>query len=69
MKPDSSACAQVPIPTELSRLLDGIKRDLKHGFEGVDWINLAYDCVQWRGPVNTAMRFSDRINSFKSLNN
>jgi hypothetical protein len=26
------------------------------GWEGVDWIHLAYGTAQWRAPVNTVMK-------------
>jgi hypothetical protein len=36
--------------------VDNIKIDLRErGWDGVDWIDLAQDRVQWRALVNTVM--------------
>jgi hypothetical protein len=38
------------------RWVDNIKVDLREiGWEGVDWIELAWDRDQWRAFVNTVM--------------
>jgi hypothetical protein len=45
-------------PEDPGRWDGGIKMDLKKtGFEGVQWIQLAQDKVQWRALVNTVMNF------------
>jgi hypothetical protein len=40
---------------ELSRWEDNIKMDLKKQDEGVNWIQLARNRLQWRALVNTVM--------------
>jgi hypothetical protein len=37
--------------------VDNVKIDLREiGCDGMDWIDLAQDRVQWRALVNTAMK-------------
>jgi hypothetical protein len=45
-----------PLRRPRSRWVDNIKIDLRElGWDGVDWIDLAQDRVQWRAVVNTVM--------------
>jgi transcription termination factor 2 len=49
-----------PLGRPRSRWEDNIKMDLREiGIEGVNWIHLAQDRVQWRAFVNTAMNLRD----------
>jgi 23S rRNA G2445 N2-methylase RlmL len=50
---------KAPLETYGQRLVDSIKIDLKEfGFEGVDYIYLARDRVQWWDLVNTVTNLS-----------
>jgi hypothetical protein len=45
-----------PLGRPRRRRLDNIKMDLREiGWDGMDWIDLAYDRDQWRARVNTVM--------------
>jgi hypothetical protein len=45
-----------PLGRPRRRWVDNIKIDLRElGWDGVDWIDLAQDRVQWRALVNTVM--------------
>jgi hypothetical protein len=45
-----------PLGRPMHRWEDNIKMDLrKIGIDGVNWIQLAQDMVQWRACVNTVM--------------
>jgi hypothetical protein len=45
-----------PLGIPRHRWEDNIRMDLREiGWEGVDWIHLAQDTVQWRALVNTVM--------------
>jgi hypothetical protein len=45
-----------PLGRPRCRLVDNIKIDLiEIGWDGMDWIDVAQDRVQWRALVNTAM--------------
>jgi hypothetical protein len=47
-----------PLGRPRRRLEDNIKMDLEEiGIDGVNWIRLAQDRVQWRAFVNTVMNF------------
>jgi hypothetical protein len=44
-----------PLGRPRRRWVDNTKMDLKIGWDGKDWINLAHDRDQWRALVNTVM--------------
>jgi hypothetical protein len=44
-----------PLGGPKHRWLDNIKMDLKTGWGGMDWIDLAQDRDQWRALVNIVM--------------
>jgi hypothetical protein len=47
-----------PLGRPKRRWVDNIKRDLREiGLDGMDWIDLAQDWVQWRALVNKVMNF------------
>jgi hypothetical protein len=47
-----------PLGRPRRRWEDNIKMDLREiGIDGVNWIRLAQDRVQWRAFVNTMMNF------------
>jgi hypothetical protein len=39
------------------RWVDNIKMDLRIGWDGIDWIDLAQDRDQWRALVNMVINF------------
>jgi hypothetical protein len=45
----------IPVTTPRCRWKDNIKIVLKIQYEGVNWIRLAQDMVQWLALVNTVM--------------
>jgi hypothetical protein len=45
------------IKTKIYRWVDNIKMDLRLGWGGMDWIDLAQVRDQWRALVNTLMNF------------
>jgi hypothetical protein len=44
-----------PLGRPRCRWVDNIKTDLKIGWNGMDWIDLAQDRDQWRALVNMVM--------------
>jgi hypothetical protein len=51
-KPEGSR----PLERPRRRWVDNIKIDLRHkGWDGMDWIDLAWDRDQWRALVNMVM--------------
>jgi len=49
-------CVQILVGRSRRRCEDNIRMDRrKTVWQGVDWINLAQDMVQWRTPVNTLL--------------
>jgi hypothetical protein len=47
-----------PLRRPRCRWVDNIKMDLREiGWDGMDWIYLAQDMVQWRALLNTVMNF------------
>jgi hypothetical protein len=45
-----------PLGRPRRRWVDNIKMDLRVGWDGTDWINLAQGRDQWRALVNTVMK-------------
>jgi hypothetical protein len=44
-----------PLGRPRCRWVDDIKMDLREGWGGMDWIDLAQDRDQWRALMNTVM--------------
>jgi hypothetical protein len=63
-----------PLGRPRRRWEDNIKMDLSDGIDGVNWIRLDQDRVQWRAFLNTVMKlrvplesriFSDRLSGIQ----
>jgi hypothetical protein len=58
----------IPLGRPRRRWVDNIKMDLREtGWNGVDWIYMAPDRVQWRALVNTVLNLRVRKNAGKFL--